>query len=104
MRIHVRHKETYTRTVPANLSRIVPIAANCQSPRVITLDHAKMVWRINGQTYRHETTPITVNRGATEVWNINNVQASMPHPFHIHGFQFQVLERIGSPGQQKNSQ
>ncbi len=25
----------------------------------------------------------------------------MPHPFHIHGFQFQILERTGSPEQQK---
>jgi suppressor of ftsI/bilirubin oxidase len=100
MRIHVRRKETYERTVPATLSRIVPIAANCQSPREINLDHVKMVWRINGQTYEHETTPITVKRGATEVWNIQNAAASMPHPFHIHGFQFQILERRGSPAQQ----
>ena len=25
----------------------------------------------------------------------------MPHPFHIHGFQYQVLERKNSPEQQK---
>ncbi len=101
MRIHVRRKEVYERAVPVTLSRIVPIAANCQSPRVINLDHAKMVWRINGQTYQHETTPITVKRGTTEMWNIKNAEASMPHPFHIHGFQFQILERSGSPAQQK---
>ena len=101
MRIHVRRKEVYARAVPATLSRIVPIAANCASPRVINLDHVKMVWRINGETYQTEKTPITVKRGATEVWNIKNAEASMPHPFHIHGFQFQILERIGSPAQQK---
>ena len=101
MRIHVRRKEAYDRAVPATLSRIAPIAANCTSPRVIKLDHVKMVWRINGLTYQNEKTPITVKRGATEVWNIQNAAASMPHPFHIHGFQFQILERIGSPAQQK---
>ena len=101
MRIHVRRKEVYARAVPATLSRIVPIAANCASPRVINLDHVKMVWRINGETYHTEKTPITVKRGATEVWNIKNAEASMPHPFHIHGFQFQILERRGSPQQQK---
>ncbi len=101
MRIHVRRKVAYDRNVPAALSRIVPIAANCGTARVITLDHVKMIWRINGQTYQHETTPITVKRGAIEVWEIKNAQASMPHPFHIHGFQFQVLERRGSPEQQK---
>ena len=41
------------------------------------------------------------SRGATEVWNVRNAEASMPHPFHIHGFQFQILERKGSPAQQK---
>ncbi len=101
LRIHVRRKEAYDRAVPATLSRIVPIAANCSSPRLIHLDHVKMVWRINGQTYYDEKTPITVKRGATEVWNVRNAEASMPHPFHIHGFQFQILERKGSPAQQK---
>ena len=101
MHIHVRRKEAYARALPATLSRIVPIAANCASPRMIHLDHVKMVWRINGETYQSETTPITVKRGATEVWNIKNAESSMPHPFHIHGFQFQILERIGSPAQQK---
>jgi suppressor of ftsI/bilirubin oxidase len=24
---------------------------------------------------------------------------SMPHPMHIHGFQFQVLQRVNSPSQ-----
>ncbi len=101
LRIHVRRKEAYSRALPATLSRIIPIAANCASPRMIHLDHVKMVWRINGHTYQSEKTPITVKRGATEVWNIKNAEASMPHPFHIHGFQFQILERIGSPAQQK---
>lgn len=101
MRIHVRRKVAYERAVPAKLSRIVPIAANCGTARTITLDHVKMVWRINGQTYQHDTTPITVKRGAIEVWEIKNVPASMPHPFHIHGFQFQVIERRHSPEQQK---
>lgn len=101
MRIHVRRKLAYDRAVPAQLSRITPTAANCGTARTITLDHVKMVWRINGQTYQHETTPITVKRGAVEVWEIKNAPASMPHPFHIHGFQFQVIERRHSPEQQK---
>ena len=48
LRIHVRRKEAYDRAVPATLSRIAPVAANCASPRLIHLDHVKMVWRING--------------------------------------------------------
>ena len=101
MRIHVTSKLAYERTVPAKLSTVMPINANCGTSRTINIDHEKMVWRINGQTYTHEATPITVKQGATEVWEIKNAAASMPHPFHIHGFQYQVLERRGSPEQQK---
>jgi len=34
--------------------------------------------------------------GATEIWQIENV-VGMDHPFHLHGFQFQVLDRNGVP-------
>jgi bilirubin oxidase len=34
--------------------------------------------------------------GDTEVWTVRNA-ATMDHPFHVHGFQFQVLERNGVP-------
>ena len=101
MRIHVTSKVAYDRAVPAKLSTVMPTPANCGTARTIYLDHEKMVWRINGQTYTHEATPITVKKGAVEVWEIKNAAASMPHPFHIHGFQYQVLERKGSPEQQK---
>lgn len=101
MRIHVATKVAYDRTVPAKLSSVTPIPANCGTSRTINLDHEKMVWRINGQTYKDEATPITVKKGAVEIWEIKNAAASMPHPFHIHGFQFQVQERRNSPEQQK---
>lgn len=34
--------------------------------------------------------------GATEIWEIENI-VGMDHPFHLHGFQFQVLDRNGVP-------
>ncbi len=34
--------------------------------------------------------------GATEIWEIENL-VGMDHPFHLHGFQFQVLDRDGKP-------
>jgi FtsP/CotA-like multicopper oxidase with cupredoxin domain len=34
--------------------------------------------------------------GATEIWEIENL-VGMDHPFHLHGFQFQVLDRNGVP-------
>jgi FtsP/CotA-like multicopper oxidase with cupredoxin domain len=34
--------------------------------------------------------------GTTEIWAIENL-VGMDHPFHLHGFQFQVLDRNGVP-------
>jgi FtsP/CotA-like multicopper oxidase with cupredoxin domain len=34
--------------------------------------------------------------GTTEIWEIENL-VGMDHPFHLHGFQFQVLDRNGVP-------
>ena len=34
--------------------------------------------------------------GATEIWTIQNV-VGMDHPFHLHGFHFQILDRDGVP-------
>ena len=40
-----------------------------------------------------------VKRGAVEIWSISNPTVGMPHPMHIHGFSFQVIERLNSPPQ-----
>ena len=34
--------------------------------------------------------------GATEIWEVENL-VGMDHPFHLHGFQFQLLDRNGVP-------
>jgi FtsP/CotA-like multicopper oxidase with cupredoxin domain len=34
--------------------------------------------------------------GTTEIWQIENV-VGMDHPFHLHGFRFQVLDVDGVP-------
>ena len=99
MRIHVSRKIAYDRTVPQTLSRIESAASVQAKPRIITLDQSKGVWRINGLTYEAGKTPIVVKRGATEIWEIRNTNRSMPHPMHVHGFQFRVLSRAGGPEQ-----
>lgn len=38
-----------------------------------------------------------VRRGSREIWEIHNALASMPHPIHVHGFQFRVVSRRISP-------
>ncbi|MBC7600164.1 MAG: multicopper oxidase domain-containing protein [Polaromonas sp.] len=58
-----------------------------------------MRFLINGLTFRIDQIAFDVKRNAVEVWSISNSAISMPHPMHIHGFSFQVLERTGSPPQ-----
>ena len=99
MSILVSTKTAYDRRLPQSLSRLESVPQTAEKPRVITLDQRKGVWRINGATYSHSSTPIVVKRGATEIWEVRNAAASMPHPMHIHGFQFRVLSREGSPEQ-----
>jgi len=42
-------------------------------------------------------TAFSVKRGAREIWEFGNAKPAMPHPIHVHGFQYRVLERRGSP-------
>jgi len=56
-------------------------------------------WFINDWNFHlsgHEPA-FQVRRGSREVWEIRNSMTSMPHPMHLHGFQFRVLSRSISP-------
>lgn len=48
-------------------------------------------FRINGSTHVHDQ-PVAI--GALQVWEIANT-SRMDHPFHLHGFFFQVIEENG---------
>jgi acetylornithine deacetylase/succinyl-diaminopimelate desuccinylase-like protein len=52
--------------------------------------------RINGKQMEMGRVDVTAELGATEIWEVANL-VGMDHPFHLHGFQFQVLERNGEP-------
>lgn len=56
-------------------------------------------WAIYGETFDPNRISFEIERGSIEVWEIMNEMMGMPHPMHIHGFQFQVLYRQGSPQQ-----
>lgn len=51
---------------------------------------------INGKLMDMARVDVSTRVGATEIWEIENV-VGMDHPFHLHGFQFQVLDRDGVP-------
>jgi FtsP/CotA-like multicopper oxidase with cupredoxin domain len=53
---------------------------------------AGMRFMINGATYDASRATLTSRRGEVELWAIEN-RTDMDHPFHLHGTQFQVVER-----------
>jgi len=90
-------------SLPTKLSTIKPIATEGAAERKIELSMGQMRFLINGLTFRMDEIAFDVKRNAVEVWSISNPALGMPHPMHIHGFSFQVLERIGSPPQMSGS-
>jgi blue copper oxidase len=103
MKLVVTEKTDYLRNVPETLSRLPQLDLGGAASRPITVsmttDDRGMQWLVNGKTHTMDEFPIVVQRGAKEVWEIYNDEHSMPHPMHIHGFQFRVLERVGTPEQ-----
>ncbi|MGB5038839.1 MAG: multicopper oxidase domain-containing protein, partial [Blastocatellia bacterium] len=96
--------------MPSRLSTITRYrledATNAASTRrlALTMD-PPFGWSINGRTFEmDEVLPDEVVRpGALEAWDIENTGggmhgAGMAHPIHLHGFQFQVVERQVDPG------
>src|SRR5688572_2155868 len=101
LKIRINARTAYDRPLPQSLSALPPVQETTYSPRLIALDQSMGRWRINGAAYDMAATPITVKRDTVETWDIRNVKPSMPHPMHVHGFQFRVVSRSGSPEQQR---
>ena len=80
-------------TLPTTLRRIVPLdTSRVSARRVVTFSQGM----INNRHMDMARVDVTSKLGATEIWKIENI-VGMDHPFHIHGFQFQVIERNGKP-------
>jgi FtsP/CotA-like multicopper oxidase with cupredoxin domain len=51
---------------------------------------------INGKLHDMDRVDETGKLGDVEIWQVENI-VGMDHPFHLHGFQFQVIDRDGVP-------
>lgn len=51
---------------------------------------------INGKAMDMARVDEVAELGTTEIWTVENL-VGMDHPFHLHGFSFQVLDRNGVP-------
>jgi len=58
----------------------------------------RMYHRINGNLYDSKRIDETVAANTNEVWVFDNSKGDEPHPMHLHGVFFQVLERAGGRG------
>ena len=112
MSFQVEREENSTMTLPESLSTITPYnkddAVNRRSPRDFTLSMGRgMNWTINGHLF--EMTSVArdeiVKLGNLEVWRFINQFGrggmmggmNLPHPMHIHGLQFQIIDRHIEP-------
>lgn len=104
LRIQVGGEAADSPELPQRLSQIQRYrkgdAANAGDPRLFQLGMQGMVWTINGRTFemrgatREETIPVNTLIS----WVYDNqggmgMMGGMPHPMHIHGAHFQIVER-----------
>ena len=88
-------------TIPPTLSSIIAYtAAQAARTRNFDISNPGMnmqngMHRINNKVYDENRIDETVSANAVEIWQFDNSQGDEPHPMHIHGISFQVLERIG---------
>jgi FtsP/CotA-like multicopper oxidase with cupredoxin domain len=85
-------------SIPASLRSIQPLVTGDAAPnRTVHLQGRPSLhgvdWRIDGHAH-HQAEPVHV--GDLQVWEVVN-QTKMDHPFHLHGFFFQVLQVNGAP-------
>ncbi len=96
--------------LPLTLSTIAPLnptdAVNNANPRQFYFYNQRMQWVINGETFEMDEVADweKVKLNTTEIWEFINGDNGrgrgmmqdmmrMPHPVHLHGLQFQIIER-----------
>ncbi|MEE4262337.1 MAG: multicopper oxidase family protein [Desulfobacteraceae bacterium] len=108
-KVKVNRREKATSTLPQRLSTIERYdpaeAVNRENPKRFHLVMRHMAWTINGRTFRMKDVADEerVALNSLEIWEFVNEGGGMgmmggmdmPHPIHLHGMQFQVLQRKG---------
>ncbi len=70
---------------------------NRDHPKRFDVEMAMMQWRLNGRPFEMDELASNerIRLGAIEDWEFRNLggMMTMPHPIHLHGGQFQIIER-----------
>ena len=108
-KVRINRREEASLALPKRLSAIkryrATDAVNAGNAKEFYLVMRHMNWTINGRTFRMDQVDNDekVRTNSLEVWEFINQGGgmgmmggmNMPHPIHLHGKQFQVLERRG---------
>jgi FtsP/CotA-like multicopper oxidase with cupredoxin domain len=94
LRLQYTNQPAMTPVVLPKLLRPIPALdmADATETRVMVLTQGM----INGMLMDMNRVDVSASLGATEIWEVENL-VGLDHPFHLHGFQFQVLDRDGVP-------
>lgn len=104
MKFTVDQQNSAVYTIPGSLS-VIPAIPESSATKTRTFEIGNMSMgmgsgsmgghTINGLSFDASVINETVQSGATEIWEFDNSMGQEPHPMHIHGVQFQVLNRNG---------
>lgn len=111
MKFKVSMQSFSTFTLPVSLSDIPTISiSSVVKSRTFEISNAmehhgvpmnngmQMRHRINGKLYLNTRIDETVAKNTNEIWVFDNSKGDEPHPMHLHGVFFQILERTKGRG------
>ncbi len=91
--------KNYNFTLPEKLVEFEAddIDYNSLTKRDFSLSMRGMQPNIDGKVYKENYINEEVKLGSKEIWTISNdkMMMSTPHPFHVHGVTFEILNRDG---------
>jgi bilirubin oxidase len=102
LNVRVQGTPATTVALPPTLRLIAPLPAASVTQRFVLGPDMLMggmtgmtmgAFTINGRSFDMNRVDATARIGAVELWEIVN-PTGMDHPFHLHGTQFQVVERV----------
>jgi len=85
-----------TPALPELRRQIAPLSTAGATPITLSLDQVSTTpfkLGVNGVAFE-DSEPIMADVGETQVWTVSNT-IDFAHPFHLHGFFFQVLSPVG---------
>jgi len=108
MEFIVTGEESGVNEIPSQLTKIeLPDPSKAVKTREFVMSGVGQTLTINDKTMDMDRIDEVVDLDTTEIWEVYNrhtgIKGGMPHPFHLHGVQFQVLDRDGNPPPENES-